>query len=80
MLCLQSKPSQADPEKFPGALSRYDDFVATHMTQAGQLHSTPHLLPAHRYYIWLYEKALREECGYEGYQPVSISSMALSAP
>ena len=23
----------------------------------------------HRYYVWAYEKALREECGYTGYQP-----------
>lgn len=26
-------------------------------------------LPFHRYYVWLYEKALREECGYTGAQP-----------
>ena len=26
-------------------------------------------LPWHRYYVWAYEKALREECGYTGYQP-----------
>ncbi|RYO94140.1 hypothetical protein DL764_007890 [Monosporascus ibericus] len=56
VLCLQSKPSQAPKDRFPGALSRYDDFV-------------PNLLPAHRYYIWFYEQALRKECGYEGYQP-----------
>lgn len=30
----------------------------------------PHLFPAHRLYVWAYEKALREECGYTGYQPV----------
>lgn len=23
----------------------------------------------HRYYVWTYEKALREECGYRGFQP-----------
>lgn len=23
----------------------------------------------HRYFVWQYEKALREECGYKGYQP-----------
>ncbi len=28
-------------------------------------------LPWHRYYIWHYENALRTECGYTGYQPVS---------
>ena len=32
----------------------------------------PHLFPAHRLYIWAYEKALREECGYKGWQPVSL--------
>jgi hypothetical protein len=31
----------------------------------------PHLFPAHRIYIWAFEKALREECGYTGWQPVS---------
>lgn len=25
----------------------------------------------HRYYVWAYEVALRDECGYKGYQPVS---------
>jgi tyrosinase len=29
----------------------------------------PHLFTAHRLYIWAYEKALRDECGYTGYQP-----------
>jgi len=24
----------------------------------------------HRYYVWDYEQALRNECGYKGYQPV----------
>ncbi|KAF2185557.1 Di-copper centre-containing protein [Zopfia rhizophila CBS 207.26] len=70
VLCLQSKPPKlASKAKYPGALSRYDDFVATHETYAMELHSTPHLLPAHRLYIWYYEKALRDECGYTGYQP-----------
>ncbi|KAF2744627.1 Di-copper centre-containing protein [Sporormia fimetaria CBS 119925] len=69
VLCLQSKPPKADTDKYPGVLSRYDDFVLTHETQASHLHSTPHLFPAHRLYIWAYEKALREECGYTGYQP-----------
>ncbi|ORY69010.1 uncharacterized protein BCR38DRAFT_406885 [Pseudomassariella vexata] len=69
VLCLQSKPPISPRDKYPGALSRYDDFVANHMTFAMQLHSTPHLLPAHRLFIHQYEKALREECGYTGYQP-----------
>ncbi|KAL5380133.1 hypothetical protein DPSP01_007936 [Paraphaeosphaeria sporulosa] len=69
VLCLQSKPPKADKKKYPGVMNRYDDFVLTHETQAMHLHSTPHLFPAHRVYIWAYEKALREECGYTGHQP-----------
>lgn len=67
--CLMSKPAKAPKDEVPGALSRFDDFVATHMTMAPMLHSPANLFAAHRYYIWVYEKALREECGYKGYQP-----------
>ena len=38
VLCLQSKPSQIPKGQVPGALSRFDDFVATHITQAPMLH------------------------------------------
>ncbi|KAK0704445.1 hypothetical protein B0H67DRAFT_557251 [Lasiosphaeris hirsuta] len=69
VLCLMSKPAKAPKSEVPGAVSRFDDFVATHMTMAGMLHDTTHLFGAHRYCIWIYEKALREECGYKGYQP-----------
>ena len=40
VLCLQSKPAKAPKDKVPGAKSRYDDFVATHATQAMMLHDT----------------------------------------
>ncbi|KAK3301769.1 uncharacterized protein B0T15DRAFT_563343 [Chaetomium strumarium] len=69
VLCLQSKPPKAPKDKAPGSLSRFDDFVATHMTMAGMLHSPTNLFAAHRYFIHVYEKALREECGYKGSQP-----------
>ncbi|KAF2679670.1 Di-copper centre-containing protein [Lentithecium fluviatile CBS 122367] len=69
VLCLQSLPPKANKTEYPGVMNRYDDFVLTHETQAFHLHSTPHLFPAHRVYIWAYEKALREECGYKGWQP-----------
>ncbi|KAI1141442.1 Di-copper centre-containing protein [Hypoxylon sp. FL0543] len=67
--CLMKLPPTVDAERFPGALSRYDDFVAYHMTHAMQLHDNLHLFGAHKYYVYLFEKALREECGYTGYQP-----------
>jgi tyrosinase len=69
--CLMKLPPKSDKTRFPGAMNRFDDFVAYHMTHAAQLHDTLHLFHAHRYYIWAYEKALRDECGYKGYQPVS---------
>jgi tyrosinase len=68
--CLMKLPPKSDKSRFPGALSRYDDFVAYHMTHAMQLHDNMHLFGAHKYYVWLFEEALRNECGYTGYQPV----------
>ncbi|OAA65840.1 putative domain, di-copper centre [Niveomyces insectorum RCEF 264] len=69
VLCLQKLPAKAPKDQFPGAVSRFDDFVAFHMTQAMMLHDPQHLFASHKYFIWTYEKALREECGYTGYQP-----------
>ncbi|KAK2009287.1 tyrosinase central domain-containing protein [Colletotrichum eremochloae] len=67
--CLASKPPRYSSSVVPGAKSRYDDFVATHIQQTMNIHGTANFLSWQRYYIWAYEKALREECGYKGYQP-----------
>ncbi|KAI1297343.1 hypothetical protein F5Y03DRAFT_369618 [Xylaria venustula] len=67
--CLTKLPPKSDRSRFPGALSRYEDFVAFHMTHAMQLHDNVHLFGAHKYYVWLFEQALRNECNYTGYQP-----------
>ncbi|CAK7234105.1 hypothetical protein SCUCBS95973_008822 [Sporothrix curviconia] len=67
--CLMKLPAKSDKTRFSGAVSRYDDFVAFHMTHAMQLHDNVHLFGAHKYFVWLFEKALRDECGYTGYQP-----------
>jgi hypothetical protein len=40
MLCIMQKPSKLDPAKFPGAKSRYDDFVVVHMNQTLNIHGT----------------------------------------
>lgn len=40
MLCLLDKPSKLDHTKYPGAKSRYDDFVAVHMNQTLYIHGT----------------------------------------
>ncbi|KAH8883227.1 Di-copper centre-containing protein [Thozetella sp. PMI_491] len=69
MLCLMSKPSKLDQRKYPGAKSRYDDFVAVHINQTLSIHGTGNFLSWHRYYLWSFEQALRNECGYTGTQP-----------
>lgn len=82
--CLMSKPSISG-DAIPGAKSRYDDFVGVHINQTLSIHATVsqawprgiqstnriqgNFLSWHRYFTWTYEHALREECGYEGYQP-----------
>ncbi|USP79155.1 Di-copper centre-containing protein [Curvularia clavata] len=63
--CLLESPSKLPTGQYPGAKSRYDDFV--NMTPS--IHSTANFLHWHRYYVWAYETALRNECQYAGYQP-----------
>ncbi|KAH6854785.1 hypothetical protein B0I37DRAFT_39569 [Chaetomium sp. MPI-CAGE-AT-0009] len=69
MLCIMEKPSKLDPAKFPGAKSRYDDFVVVHMNQTMTIHGTGNFLSWHRYYTWAFERVLQTECGYNGTQP-----------
>ncbi|KAK0649934.1 hypothetical protein B0T16DRAFT_492448 [Cercophora newfieldiana] len=67
--CLASKPAKTPASEIPGARTRYDDFVGSHIQYTPFVHASGLFLPYHRYYVWLYEKALREECGYKGAQP-----------
>ncbi|GKT45244.1 tyrosinase-like protein orsC [Colletotrichum spaethianum] len=67
--CLLIKPSKLGNDFAPGARSRYDDFVAVHINQTLSIHGTGNFLTWHRYFTWAYENALRQECGYDGYQP-----------
>jgi len=68
---MLTKPALTPASVAPGAKSRFDDFVATHINQTLAIHYTGNFLGWHRYYTWQYERALREECGYLGAQPVS---------
>lgn len=43
--------------------------IATHIQQTFSIHYTGHFLPWHRYFVAVYEKALRTECNYTGAQP-----------
>ena len=38
ILCLQRLPSQTPPDLAPGAKSRYDDYVSTHINQTTFIH------------------------------------------
>jgi tyrosinase len=65
--CLATKPSIV--KAVTAARHRYDDFTGVHNSQTPNIHFVGHFLPWHRYFLWTYEKALREECGYKGTQP-----------
>ncbi|KAK6863645.1 hypothetical protein PG995_000173 [Apiospora arundinis] len=51
------------------AINRFDDHQAVHAVQTPNIHWVGHFILWHRYLVATYEKALREECGYEGGQP-----------
>ncbi|RDL37489.1 uncharacterized protein BP5553_04922 [Venustampulla echinocandica] len=67
--CLRTIPSKLSQTQYPGAKTRYDDFVVVHINMTMHVHATANFLHWHRYYIWAYETALRDECGYKGWQP-----------
>ncbi|KAJ5115229.1 domain di-copper centre [Penicillium alfredii] len=67
--CMQQKPKQLPASEFPGVRNRFDDFVATHINYTLQVHYSGLFLPWHRHYIWLWERAIRDECEYTGYLP-----------
>ncbi|KAK1997924.1 Di-copper centre-containing protein [Colletotrichum falcatum] len=67
--CLQAKPNRTPSSIVPGARSRFDDWISVHINQTKTIHYTGTFLAFHRYFTWEYEQALRNECGYTGYQP-----------
>lgn len=69
VLCLQAKTGKTPASFAAGVRSRFDDFVANHIDQTLFIHYTGTFLAWHRYFTWQYEQALRNECGYKGYQP-----------
>ncbi|EFW99211.1 tyrosinase [Grosmannia clavigera kw1407] len=67
--CLMILPSRTPANVSSGARSRFDDFVATHIQQTLTIHYSGNFMAWHRWFVYSYEKALRDECGYQGYQP-----------
>ena len=67
--CMTKKKPKATPSQVPGARNRLDDFVASHSIEAARIHFNGHMFFWHRHFTWLYEQALRDECGWTGGQP-----------
>ncbi|KAK7980215.1 hypothetical protein PG989_012672 [Apiospora arundinis] len=67
--CLQALPARTPAKVSAGTRSRFDDFVLVHIQRTLDIHYTGNFQHWHRWFVYLYEKALRDECGYKGYQP-----------
>ncbi|KAK2781222.1 hypothetical protein FQN52_001725 [Onygenales sp. PD_12] len=63
--CLKLKPSLYTEQEAPGSKSLFDSFTAVHINQTLLVHGNFNFLAWHRYFVWLYEEALRD-CGYKG--------------
>ncbi|KAI4869846.1 Di-copper centre-containing protein [Hypoxylon rubiginosum] len=60
--CLMDKPSDGN---FQGSQSRYEDLVSVHQQLTPDIHQRAVFLPWHRYYVWVFESLMREECGFD---------------
>ncbi|KAI1082165.1 hypothetical protein F5B20DRAFT_569266 [Whalleya microplaca] len=66
--CLVERPASGN---FSPAQNRYEDFVRLHQSYSPNIHSksttqqTHKFLLWHRYYVWAFEQALRDECGFD---------------
>lgn len=69
VLCLQALAPRLNSTQYPGAKSRYDDFLAVHINMTDRIHLNGFFLAWHRGFVANYEHALRVECGYQGTQP-----------
>ncbi|EHY56432.1 hypothetical protein HRR83_002487 [Exophiala dermatitidis] len=67
--CLMGKPSQLDPAQYPAAINRYMDYAVIHVNRTQYVHLDAFFLTWHRYFLWLYESDLRQNCGYQGAFP-----------
>jgi tyrosinase len=68
VMCLHLLPSKT---QLMGGKprTRYDDFLALHISLTDEIHGVGQFLPWHRRLLRVYEEALRTECHYRGAQP-----------
>ncbi|EKD16899.1 monooxygenase [Drepanopeziza brunnea f. sp. 'multigermtubi' MB_m1] len=71
VLCLTTKPSRISL-----STPLYDDFAYVHSQLSNEIHSVASFLPWHRYFLHVYEAALKE-CGYIGNLPLSPSTSTI---
>lgn len=67
--CIHDQPSNLDQTQYPAAINKYQDYAVVHVERTGQVHLSGFFLTWHRYFIHLFEKDLRETCGYQGSLP-----------
>ncbi|GAP90699.1 putative tyrosinase protein [Rosellinia necatrix] len=65
--CLQGKPSGGS--KFTGSRNRYEDLISVHRGMTANVHQTATFLVWHRYFVWVFEQMLRNECGFDRAMP-----------
>ncbi|TXB99039.1 hypothetical protein FocTR4_00013439 [Fusarium oxysporum f. sp. cubense] len=65
VLCLSTKPSRLGLNT-----TLYDDFPYVHAHLGKQIYSVASFLPWHRYFVHVYEGALKE-CGYREFMPLN---------
>ncbi|KAI0598418.1 hypothetical protein F4775DRAFT_583784 [Biscogniauxia sp. FL1348] len=65
--CLLDAPSKGS--QYTGSTNRYEDLVAVHHTMTSSIHGYAQFLLWHRYFVWIFEKLLRDECSLKGPMP-----------
>ncbi|KAI0196438.1 Di-copper centre-containing protein [Astrocystis sublimbata] len=65
--CLQGKPSGGS--QFTGSQNRYEDLISVHRGMTANIHQTAAFLVWHRYFVWVFEQLLRDECGFDKAMP-----------
>lgn len=63
------QPAKTPSSLAPGAKTRYDDYIVTHINQTLTIHMTANFLGWHRWFIYEMEEDLRNVCNYTGALP-----------
>jgi len=67
--CIHSQASNLDNAQSPAAVNKYQDYAVVHTERTGKVHLSGLFLTWHRHFLSLFEKDLRDTCGYQGRFP-----------